>query len=164
MVDSIATKAEFDRAKELLAQAQQEDRKGNTDKAEELEGDAATLANALGYQGGKNQFSAKESPMLYRQFEKGREGKEMINQSAEKNIEDSTYKEVSNDLRRLSKTLKNDDKAIKAGELADRIAKYSQDHPAPKALQAQILHYREKRQELTVNLVKQAAKGEELGI
>lgn len=88
----------------------------------------------------------------------------MSDKASQQEVEDKVYKEVSADLRRLSKTLKNDDKAIKAGALADRIGKYSQDQPAPKTLQTQILQYREKRQELTVNLLKQAEKGEELGL
>lgn len=79
-------------------------------------------------------------------------------------LEDSIYKEVSADLRRLSKTLLHDDKAIKAGALADRISTFSQDKPAPKKLQSQLYQYREQRQALTANLLKQAQQGEELGL
>ena len=79
-------------------------------------------------------------------------------------VEDSIYQEVSADLRRLSKTLSHDDKAIKAGALADRISAFSQNNPAPKKLQSQLFQYRDKRQELTANLLKQAEKGEELGV
>lgn len=164
-MDNLPTKSEFERAKTLLQRAQQEARQGRYAKADDLESDATTLANALGYQGGKNQFSEKETPLLYRQFEKGNQGRIMIEDAkARSTVEDSVYKEVSADLRRLSKTLKNDDKAIKAGALADRISQYSQDHPAPKALQAQIIQYRQKRQELAVSLVKQAERGEELSL
>lgn len=164
-MDNLPTKSEFERAKALLQRAEQEAKQGRYNKADALESDATTLANALGYQGGKNQFSEKETPLLHRQFEKGHQGRIMIEEAkARSTVADSVYKEVSADLRRLSKSLKHDDKAIKAGALADRISQYSQDNPAPKALQAQIIQYREKRQELTVSLLTQAEKNAALGV
>lgn len=162
MDDTQPKKSDVDTARHLLALAQREARAGNTGKAEALESDAATLANAMGYQGGPNPFSSRETPMLHRQFTKGNEGRIMIEEAKSRStVEDSLYKEVSADLRRLSHALKHDDKAIKAGALADRIGTYSQANPAPQALQAQILQYREKRQALTVSLVKQATRTEE---
>lgn len=155
--------SEFNKAKSLLTLARKEAKLGNIERSETLESEAAAIANGLGFEGGRNRFSAKETPMLHRQFEKGREGRAMIEKSGS-TVEDSIYQEVSADLRRLSKTVSNDDKAIKAGAMADRISTFSQENPAPKKLQSQLFQYREKRQELTANLLKQAEKGEELGV
>ena len=155
--------SEFEKAKNLLNLARKEAKQGNIERSEALESEAAAIANGLGFEGGRNPFSVKETPMLHRQFVKGLEGRAMIEKGGS-TVEDSIYQEVSADLRRSSKTLSQDDKAIKAGALADRISAFSQNNPAPKKLQSQLFQYRDKRQELTANLLKQAEKGEELGV
>ena len=170
-------------AQRLTSLAQQAENAKAFAKASDLDSEAASIARDLGMSGGNNPFSEQKDPMLHRQFRKGvsdtmfledqkhREKSQQPPPNAVKafelssgvgaldsTISDETYKSVREDLNRLSKTLKNDDKAIKAGALSDQLAKYSEARPAPKKLQEQIQSYEKQRRDLIIKLAKNVEK------
>ncbi len=68
-----------DSATRLMKEARETEQKGDIEKAESLESDAATLAESLGYSDNTtNPFSEEIEPMLHRQYEKGVQGKEIL--------------------------------------------------------------------------------------
>lgn len=82
------------KAMSLVAEADELRKSGQDDKADSLESDASLIAETL--EADENPFPEKDHPMLHRQFEKGKEGRE-IQASSDKDSSDGVEVNLTGD-------------------------------------------------------------------
>jgi len=103
-------------ALKLMSLARNEERKGNLHESEIHAFDAAIKAENLGYRGGKNPFQEKAEPMLHRQFNKGIDGKDFLDNASKTNIKNGTVYTDIHESKKLKFIENNEEKSISVVE------------------------------------------------
>jgi len=78
-------------------------------------------------------------------------------------VKDATYQQVAKDLKKLSHKMKNEVKATKAHNLAQKIASFSEKSPAPEKVQHQITNF-VRKSEMYAAKQRNQAKGQSMGL